>query len=202
MLTFTAVGYPEVIITGPDGEPVKDLGEALGQQVTLADTRPEGATLERSRPDEVLRDGITAVTNADVVTLTGRRFHDFAALHLITTATLDALGGPEAERYRPNIVIETPGQAGFPENDWLGRELRLGAELVVRVIARTPRCAVPTLAHGGLPRNTDALRVPAALNRVAAMPDLDPQPCAGVYAQVVTPGRIAVGDEVRPIRSA
>jgi uncharacterized protein YcbX len=199
MLAFTAVGYPDVTITGPDGAPVKDLGEALGQQVTLSDTRPEGATLDRSRPDEVLRDGITAITNADVVTLTGRRFHDFAALHLITTATLDAVGGQEPERYRPNIVIETPDQAGFPENDWLGHELRLGAGLVVRVIARTPRCAIPTLAHGDLPRNTDALRVPAARNRVKPMPDMDAQPCAGVYAQVVTPGRITVGDQVTRI---
>lgn len=201
MLMFTAVGYPDVAITGPDGGPVEDLSDALGHPVTLADTRPEGATLDRSRPDEVLRDGITAVTNADVIELNGRTFHDFAALHLITTATLDALGNPEAERYRPNIVIETPDVSGFPENDWLGRELRLG-DVVVRVIARTPRCAIPTLQHGTLPRNTDALRVPAALNRVAPMPDLDDQPCAGAYAQVLSPGRLVLGDEVSGVRAA
>jgi uncharacterized protein len=58
----------------------------------------------------------------------------------------------------------------------------------VRVIARTPRCAVPTLAHGALPRDTEALRVLAGL---------DPEPCAGVYAEVLHPGRIRVGDAVR-----
>lgn len=197
MLTFTAIGYPDVDITGPYGNAVKDLSAALGHQVTLAGTRPAGATLDRSRPDEVLRDGITAVTNADVIELTGRTFHDFAALHLITTATLDALGGPEAERYRPNIVIETPDLSGFPENDWLGREFRLGGDVIVRIIARTPRCAIPTLAHGDLPRNPEALRVAAARNRVAPMPDLDAQPCAGAYAQVLTPGQIMLYDEFK-----
>jgi uncharacterized protein len=197
MLTFTAIGFPDVAITGPDGDPVKDLSDALGHRVTLADALPEGATLDRSRPDEVLRHGITAITNADIIELTGRTFHDFAALHLITTATLDALGGREAERYRPNIVIETPGLSGFPENDWLGREFRLGGDVIVRIIARTPRCAIPTLSHGDLPRNADALRLAAARNRVAPMPDLDAQPCAGAYAQVLIPGQITLYDEFK-----
>ena len=41
MLTFTAIGYPDVAITGPGGDPVRDLSDALGHQVTLADTPPE-----------------------------------------------------------------------------------------------------------------------------------------------------------------
>ena len=39
--------------------------------------------------------------------------------------------------------------------------------LVLRVIARTPRCAIPTLAHGDLPRDTEALRVVASAIRSA-----------------------------------
>jgi len=64
------------------------------------------------------------------------------------------------------------------------------------VIARTPRCAVPTLAHGGLPRDAEALRVLAGHNRVEPVELSDPEPCAGVYAEVLTPGRIRVGDPV------
>jgi hypothetical protein len=60
-----------------------------------------------------------------------------------------------------------------------------------------PRCAIPTLEHGDLPRDTDALRVPAAHNRVSPLDDFGPQPCAGVYAQVLDPGRVQVGDTVR-----
>jgi hypothetical protein len=94
-------------------------------------------------------------------------------------------------------VIRT-GAPGFAENDWAGRDLRIGPDLVIRVIARTPRCAIPTLEHGELPRDSDALRVPAAHNRVSAMADFGPQPCAGVYAQVLSPGRVRVGDIARP----
>jgi hypothetical protein len=72
----------------------------------------------------------------------------------------------------------------------------VGDDLILRVIARTPRCAVPTLAHGPLPRDADALRVLARNNRLAPVADMDPEPCAGVYAEVLNPGRIHVGDEV------
>ena len=129
-------------------------------------------------------------------------FVDFAPLHLITTATLDRIAElhpyrhARLERYRPNVVIRT-GAGGFTENDWLGRRLRVGDDLVLRVIARTPRCAVPTLAHGDLPRDTEALRVVARHNRVRPLPDADPEPCAGVYAEVLHPGRIRAGDPVR-----
>ncbi len=73
----------------------------------------------------------------------------------------------------------------------------MGDDLVLRVIARTPRCAVPTLAHGALPRDPDALRVLARHNRVEPLDSLDPEPCAGVYAEVLRPGRIRTGDPVR-----
>ncbi len=131
-------------------------------------------------------------------------FVDFAPLHLITTATLDRIAElspyrrARLERYRPNVVIRTDA-GGFTENDWLGRDLRVGDDLVLRVIARTPRCAVPTLAQGDLPRDTEALRVVARHNRVRPMPGLDPEPCAGVYAEVLHPGRIRAGDQVRPV---
>jgi uncharacterized protein YcbX len=202
MLTFIATGHPDVTLTLPDGTVVPAsipginalLSDALNASVTLVSTPPPGATLDRSRPDEVLRDGITAVTESDTVELPGGTFHDFAALHLVTTA---ALGPLAPERYRPNIVIDTGEHDGFPENEWLGHDLRVGAGVVLRIVARTPRCAVPTLEHGALPRDTDALRVPAARNRVAPMDGMLAQPCAGVYAQVLQPGRINLGDEVR-----
>jgi MOSC domain-containing protein YiiM len=34
-------------------------------------------------------------------------------------------------------------------------------------------------------------------NRVTPMPSMEPEPCAGVYAEVLTPGRIRAGDRVR-----
>ncbi|MER5927440.1 MOSC domain-containing protein [Streptomyces mirabilis] len=106
-------------------------------------------------------------------------------------------GTAEVERYRPTIAIRISLAAGFAENDWTGRALRIGADLTLRVIARTPRCAVPTLAHGALPRDAAALRVLAGHNRVIPLESMEPQPCAGVYAQVLSPGPIQLGDPVR-----
>ncbi|MET7332871.1 hypothetical protein [Nonomuraea sp. NPDC005650] len=71
----------------------------------------------------------------------------------------------EALRYRPNLVIGTEAE-GFVENDWVGRELRIGDEVALAVIVAGPRCAVPTLGHGSLGRDPDALRTVARHNRV------------------------------------
>ena len=190
--------------TGPDTDAA--LSALVGRPVTLTDTPPPAATLDRSRPDQVLESGLDARVDADVVQFGSAcppgTFLDFAPVHLITNATLARIaalsprGTVEAERYRPNLVIDL-GEEGFPENDWLGKELTLGDELVLRVIALTPRCAIPTLAHGPFPRDPDALRVLSRHNRVPAFADRAPEPCAGAYAQVVRGGRVREGDAVR-----
>jgi uncharacterized protein YcbX len=93
-------------------------------------------------------------------------------------------------------VVRTGGPA-FGENDWAGREMAVGDEVVLRVTVPTPRCAIPTLEHGALPRDPAALRVPAARNRVEPMPGLGLRACAGVYAEVLRPGRVRRGAAVR-----
>ena len=218
MLTLSAAAADgrevAALITLPDGKTVRStdadvdgiLSGLLDEPVTLTATPPAGASLDRAVPEAVLRDGIAAPVPATLIEIGAAAppgtFVDFAPLHLITTATLDRIAElspyrrADLERYRPNVVISTDG-SGFTENDWLGRELRVGADLVLRVIARTPRCAIPTLAHGHLPRDTEALRVVARNNRISPLPDADPEPCAGVYAEVLQPGRISTGDPVR-----
>ncbi|MEY9846945.1 uncharacterized protein YcbX [Streptacidiphilus sp. BW17] len=216
----------QVHIAFPDGshlpstarESSARLSAVVGRAVTLTDTPPTDASLDRARPDEVLAGGVEADVTVDLGRLGAgvppdapRTFVDFAPLHLITTATLDRIaalsprGSVEAERYRPNLVLRTRpasdgGPEGFVENDWLGRGLRIGDRPdspLLRIVARTPRCAVPTLAHGDLPRDTAALRVLAAHNRVVPLDAMGPEPCAGVYAQVIRPGQVRVGDAVR-----
>jgi hypothetical protein len=201
---ITLPGGKTVDSTDADADAI--LSEVLNEPVRLTATPPPGATLDRAVPDAVLRNGITAQVPADVIEIGAGSppgtFVDFAPLHLLTTGTLARIaelspfGKSDFERYRPNIVIRSI-KPGFTENDWLNRELRVGADLVLRVIARTPRCAVPTLAHGDLPRNTEALRVLARHNRITPVESMGPEPCAGVYAEVLTPGRVRTGDPVR-----
>ena len=215
LLTLSAQALDrDVRITLPGGKTVRStdadvdavLSELLDEPVTLTATRPPAASLDRAVPEAVLRAGITVQVPFEVNEIgTGSppgTFVDFAPLHLLTTSTLGRIAElspyrkARLERYRPNIVIRTAA-TGFTENDWLERILRIGDELTLRVIARTPRCAVPTLAHGDLPRDAEALRVLARHNRVEPLDSLDPEPCAGVYAEVLNPGRICTGDLVR-----
>jgi MOSC domain-containing protein len=208
-----AASGPAVQVTFPDGtamasnDPGLDaaLSRFLRQPVTLTATPPPGAVLDRADPGQVLRDGIRARVHVETGHLGAAApegtFFDFAPLHLLATSTLDQVarlsprGTVEPERYRPNIIIRMTAP-GFAENDWAGRDLRIGPDLAIRVIALTPRCAIPTLEHGRLPRDRDALRVPASHNLISARAGLSPQPRVGAYAQVLHPGRIKVGDPV------
>ncbi|MGW1373168.1 MOSC domain-containing protein [Streptomyces sp. NPDC002446] len=205
-------GHPRIEL--PDGKLVWSndtdiddvLSAALGRAVTLTDTLPSQGMLDRSVPEQVLREGLDAEVRADVLQVgslaPAGTFFDFAPLHLMSTSTLRQVaalsprGTVEAERYRPNIVIKTDG-VGFTDHAWVGRELSIGDRLTLRVVASTPRCAVPTLAHGALPPDKAALRSLAEHHRIIAMPGRRPEPCAGVYAQVIRPGHIERGDVVR-----
>jgi len=211
-LAATASG-PAVKINLPDGtaivgtDPGIDdvLSGLLGQPVTLTDTPPTSAVLDRADPEEVLRNGLDAQARLEDLQLGAGSpegtFFDFAPLHLITTSALERIAGlsprgaVERERYRPNIVIRTTAP-GFVENDWVGHDLRIGSDLIIRVVSRTPRCAIPTLEHGDLSRDVSALRVLAGHNRIRPLDALGPQPCVGAYAQVLRPGRIQLGDIV------
>ena len=183
------------------------VSEWLGRRIKLIDVRPAGIELNRARPDEVMTEGVEATVTQDVLAIASAApaggFFDFAPLHVMTSASLDATRAAapaasiRAERYRPNIVIETPSSEVFAENQWVGRRLRIGPHVSIEVIAPTPRCAVPMLAHGNLPHSREAVAVVNKLNRIE-FPPLGPgtYPCLGAYATVVATGPVKCGDQV------
>lgn len=205
LLTCRArTGADAVHVVLPDGRDLladdaqHALTALLGRAVWLSHHRADGASVERPDPDQVLDHGVDAPLDPAVLEIAqgapGGRFVDHSPLHLITTATLDALGVP-ALRYRPNAVIRTPeGYPPFCENDWVGQEFFLGGVRVAGVLP-TPRCAVPTLEHGDLPRAPEALRPLNRLNRVE-VEGFGVLPCAGIYARVLDPGTLRTGDVV------
>ena len=209
----TASVAPTIQIRLPDGrtmfanDPGIDavLSEALGRSVRMAATIPEGIEIERSHPDEVLSAGVASAVTFDTMTLAAAAptggFFDYAPVHVMAQASFDriAAAAPDSaidiRRYRPNLVIADVDEP-FAENAWLGRSLCVGDALVLRIVAPTPRCAIPTLAQCGLPAEPRALRAVADLNR-AEFPGFGLQPCLGAYAEVVTAGHIRFGDAVR-----
>jgi uncharacterized protein YcbX len=190
-------------ITLPDGTSIavadnasgQLLSELLHRDVRLATVRPERAMVARPAPEDVIEHGEDADVPYEMLEIgqgtPGSTFVDFAPVHLVTSATLARVGA-EMIRYRPNVVLDTPGGVAFAENDWTGREIAIG-QVVLRVLMPTPRCAVPTLAHGSLPRRTDAVRTLLEENRVL-VPDFGVRPCLGVYAQVLRGGTFTIGD--------
>ncbi len=186
------------------------LSALTGRAVRLASRPPDEAEIDRSFPEEVLSNGLGADVEFSLLTLGAGAppgtFLDYAPLHLITSTTLDSIGAAlrndaiggavEPARYRPNVVIRAhDGDAGFPENNWVGGTLRIGESVALRVILQTPRCAIPMLAHGALPPRPGALRATAERNRIE-IPGFGNQPCAGVYAEVLQAGTIREGDPV------
>lgn len=201
-----------VTITLPDGaevragEPAADemLSRFTGRPVALRRGRAAGSGIDRAVPEEVLDHGVRAEVASEWLELAeqapGDSFVDYAPVHLITTATLATVGGvigtaPRPRVFRPNLILATPGLSGYAENDWAGRQLAIGGQVRLEVFLPTPRCAIPTLAHGREPGNPQVLRALARTNRIP-LDGFGPQTCAGVYARVISPGWVRPGDEV------
>jgi uncharacterized protein len=127
-------------------------------------------------------------------------FFDFGVLHLVTTASTKQLAAfaPESRfdphRFRPNIVVDAP-ETGFIETGWQGRTLMIG-DVRLTVSITVPRCVMTTLAQGDLLADRNVLRTISKHNGVDILGSGTPYPCVGVYADVATPGEVAVGDPV------
>ena len=118
---------------------------------------------------------------------------DSAPLSLLTTRTLAGLGtlighagrDLDVARFRPNLVVEPLAEGAYPEDDWVGRTVRLGG-VRMRVDRRDRRCVVVNVDPRTVRRNPEVLR---AIVRERGG-------CLGVYGSTVAPGRVAVGDPV------
>jgi len=210
---------PHVAIQLPDGAQLGSdhpeingrLSALLGRTVTLWPQQPASNTEHYRRgvpdnadimleirevfgrtPDEPLPD--LSMFPKEILAFTSPlgTYFDAFPLHLLTTATLAMLmkKNPsarwEVRRFRPNFVIETePELTGFVENDWCDRTLQIGA-LTIQCSLPTPRCIMTTLAQPGLEQDSSVLRTIVH----------DANQNVGVYATVLTPGQVTVGDTV------
>ncbi len=124
-------------------------------------------------------------------------FLDLAHVHFLTTATLAGCEAARPDldwsirRFRPNVVLDLDVDT-FAEGTWGGREIQVG-EAVLRVMGGTVRCAMPLRAQpDGIERQPELFKAMNELNT------LQPNHLGG-YAEVVTPGHVAVGDRAELI---
>jgi len=92
----------------------------------------------------------------------------------------------DKRRFRANVYVDLSSVEGFAENEFVGRSLRIGPKVMVRVLERDPRCVMITLDPD------TAEKTPAILKKVAQAHD----GMAGVYGAVLVEGMLHKGDPV------
>ncbi|WP_406357473.1 MOSC domain-containing protein [Streptomyces sp. NBC_00658] len=185
------------------------LSKLLGRQVSVSAAVPEHGRLERAVPEyeggvpDAVRESASVDATGESITsgsVAPGTFFDFGRVHLVTTSALARMrtvhptGDFDARRFRPNLVVDTHGGPGFPEDAWVGSRLRVG-EALFRVVVPTPRCVVPTLGHGELPPDPAIMRAVAREHRIPVF-DLGRLSCLGVYLDVLEAGTVRVGDAI------
>jgi uncharacterized protein YcbX len=210
-------GSPSVIVTLPNGKEVHSddaqvdavLSAALGRSVSL-ESLPSDGNLEHFRrgpsdstdvmaelrgifgrtEEEPLPDFSAFPPEVSEFESPPGTHHDCWPLMVMTTSALDALrmALPDSVidvlRFRPSVVIDTPEGKGHPEFSWKGRTGQLGSA-VVEFLDPCPRCVMITRQiNDSIPEDRAILRhVVRDLNQAV-----------GVYARIVTPGKVSVGD--------
>lgn len=213
-----ATGSSPIRITAPDGEHrdnnAADINEWLSRQldhdVTLWPLLPPDK-LEHYRrgapdqedleaelrqvfgraPDEPLPDLSLFKEVIEFESPPGTYFDAFPIL-IMTQRSLESMAAswPDSQfdvrRFRPNILLEGADTTSpFPERDWIGQHIRLG-EVEFEIVGDCPRCVMTTHGFEDLPKDPGVMRALVQAN----------EGNLGVYARIVTPGRIRVGDVV------
>ena len=193
---------PPVRITFPDGTQIfssdqeyidHTLSKVLSREVRLM----RATSLDKPSYEEYWPD-IEGLAQREKVTDEAMPFHtffDIAVIHILTTSTINQLrelypeGRFEVRRFRPNIVVGSASseEKDFIENLWVGKKLKIGEDIVLKVTAPCTRCVMTTLPQGDLPKDLGILRTTAKYNHVNA----------GVYASVHEGGTIHRGEPVR-----
>jgi len=117
----------------------------------------------------------------------GARATDVWPVTMISQASLGILDG-DGRRFR--MLLEVDGLEALEEETWRSRRLRVG-EATLLVGDSTPRCAFPSVDPDTGLRDRNILR-----DLIDARGALDGVAYLGVYAEVLEPGLVQVGDKL------
>lgn len=134
---------------------------------------------------------------------------DLHPVTMIATATLDHFASkfdaPTTHwRDRFRMLFELDGLETFEEEAWTDRTVRVGEQLVLKMEGSVPRCLVTRQNPRTGMKDFDTLKALRAFRTQPMGTRLDPAPDSevyggfllGMYASVVRPGTVHVGDEV------
>lgn len=147
---------------------------------------PEGLEWDLTDPELAARlgEGVRVIR-------VGSGIFDTFPISLLSVQSVAGLSGLVGQaltplRFRPNFVIEASEDGEFPEEQWEGAVLRIGA-LRCRLDARDPRCMMVNIDPADPASSNPAVLRAIAQKRAAHF---------GMYGTVVQPGEVAVGDSV------
>ena len=153
---------------------------------------PDGDTLTIDDPELMnrLRAGVDERHQLTLMR-SDRALADAHPVSLITLQTVRQLAEEislptDKRQFRANIYLDMPGTSGFAENEFVGRSLRIGSDVVVSVLERDSRCMMITLDPD------TAAKTPPLLRQVAQSHG----GTAGVYASVLVEGTVRRGDAI------
>jgi uncharacterized protein YcbX len=185
---LTASRLPELLLYVPIGRQ-GSAGEPLPTHIRT----PEGKEYELT--DDALPREIAARHGAEVELMQLRHgIFDEACVSAIALGTIRSIArqaGQDADvrRFRPNLVIDTPGAQPFEEDRWVGKVLEFGPEgtgPAISVTMRDQRCVMLNLDPETARANAEVMKAVIRMN----------ENHAGVYGTVVRTGELRVGQVV------
>lgn len=153
---------------------------------------PDGKFLEIGDPTliDFLRTGIEH-SNGVTLLRSDRAMTDCAPLSLFSLQTVRQLEGEsgipiDKRQFRANVYLDLPDAAGFSENEFVGRSVRLGSKVLVSITKLDGRCMMITLNPDTAEKSPEVLKTVAQKHEGKA----------GLYAAVLTEGIVRKGDPV------
>ena len=173
------------VVVGEGPETNAALSHWLGRPVSLVDAREDPPA-----ESEMFQDPLDDSSDILSWQMPGGRYVDAFPLLVVTTASLrqgaslHSEGNWDPRRFRPNLLIDVPGE-GWIEDSWCGQILSFG-QAEIELVQPCERCTMVTRPQDGLDRDLDIYR--ALLRRHNGT--------FGVWARISAPGTVRVGDEV------
>ncbi len=140
-------------------------------------------------PDEPLPDMEIFADVVEYESPPGTYFDAFPLL-IMTEQSLNSLAAHRPEsafhvnRFRPNLLVNAAGSdEAFPENSWVGRNIRIG-DVLLETVAECPRCAMTTHGFDDLAKDPGIMRALVQANGGNV----------GIYARVLQGGSVTTGD--------
>jgi len=164
--------------------------EASPQEVEVTVTAPGGEKFPIKSHE--LHHALEARSGKELFLLYDYRgSYDVAPISMISRQTISQIA-KESEteedplRFRPNLLVDLEGGEAFDELNWVGRIVRVGDAARIAITQVDQRCMIITLDPASAKPSPGVLRCVAQQH----------EQCAGVYATVLTPGEVRVGDTV------